>query len=155
MHIVILMEFQITHKLVFCLQDICSGFDLCMGETGTPWSQGRKQDSRSSLSVQFQELEMCSVQFSLVQSFSRVRLFVTPWTAAHQAYLSLTISRSLPKFTSIALMMPSSHLISDALFFCSVFPSIRVFSNDQFFALGGKSIGVSASASVLPMNIQD
>ena len=133
MHIVILMEFLITHKLVFCLQDICSGFDLCMGETGTPWSQGRKQDSRSSLSVQFQELEMCSVQFSLVQSFSRVLLFVTPWTAAHQAYLSITNSRSLLKLMSIELVMPSSHLILcvPPLLLPSIFLSIRIFSKES------------------------
>ena len=51
------------------------------------------------------------VQSSSVQSLSRVRLFVTPLTAAHQASLSLAISRSLPKFMSIASLMPSSHLI--------------------------------------------
>ena len=137
MHIVILMEFLITHKLVFCLQDICSGFDLCMGKTGTPWSQGRKQDSRSSLSVQFQELEMCSVQFSLVQSFSRVRLFVTPWTAAHQAYLSITNSRSLLKLMFIELVMPSNHLILcvPLLLLPSIFLSIRIFSNESVLCI--------------------
>ena len=46
-----------------------------------------------------------------VQSLSRVQLFATPWTAAHQASLSFTISQSLPKFMFIALVMPSSHLI--------------------------------------------
>ena len=51
------------------------------------------------------------VTFSIVQSPSCVWLFVTPWTAAHQASLSLTISRSLPEFMSIALVMPFSHLI--------------------------------------------
>ena len=50
-------------------------------------------------------------QFSSVQSLSRVRLLATPWTAACQASLSLTISQNLPKFVSIALVMPSSHLI--------------------------------------------
>ena len=52
-----------------------------------------------------------SVQFNLVQSLSHVRLFVTPWTAARQASLSHTISWNLPKFMSIASVMPSSHLI--------------------------------------------
>ena len=47
---------------------------------------------------------------AVVQLLSRVRLFATPWTAAHQASLSLTISRSLPKFMSLASVMPSSHL---------------------------------------------
>ena len=53
----------------------------------------------------------CSVQFSSVQSLSGVQLFVTPWTAAHQASLSITKSQSLPKRLSIELVMPSSHLI--------------------------------------------
>ena len=51
------------------------------------------------------------IQFISVQLLSRVRLFVIPWTAAQQASLSLTISQSLPKFTSIELVMPSNHLI--------------------------------------------
>ena len=69
---------------------------------------------------------------SSVQSLSRVRLFATPWTAAHQASLSITNSQSLLKLMSIMLVMPSNHLIP----FCplpllpSIFPSIRVFSNE-------------------------
>ena len=68
-----------------------------------------------------------------VQSLSRVRLFATPWTAVHQASLSFTISRSLPDFISIALMMPSNHLIlcHPLLLLPSIFPSIRVFSNES------------------------
>ena len=98
--------------------------------------------------------------FSSVQSLSRVRLFETPWTAAHQASLSITNSRSLLKLMSIESVMPSNHLIlcCPLLLLPSVFPSIRVFSNEsggQSIASGGQSIGVSASASVLPMNIQD
>ena len=67
---------------------------------------------------------------------SRVQLFVTPWTAAHQASLSLTISQSLSKLMSIELMMPSNHLIlcHPLLLLPSLFPSIRVFSNES--ALG-------------------
>ena len=96
-----------------------------------------------------------SVQFSSVQSL--IRLFATPWTAAHQASLSITNSRSLLKLMSIESVMPFSHLIlcRPLLLPPSIFPSIRVFSNESFFASGGQSIGVSASASVLPMNIQD
>ena len=69
----------------------------------------------------------------VVQSPSHVRLFVTPWTAAHQTSLSLTISQSLPKFMSIASVMTSSHLILwHPLFLLpSVFPSIRDFSNES------------------------
>ena len=70
--------------------------------------------------------------FSSVQSFSRVRLFVTPWIAACQASLSITNSRSLLKLMSIELVMPSNHLILCCPFLLlpSIFPSIRVFSNE-------------------------
>ena len=69
--------------------------------------------------------------FSSVQSLSCVQLFATPWTAAHQASLSITNSRSPPKPMSIELMMPSNHLIlyCPLLLLPSIFPSIRVFSN--------------------------
>ena len=68
-----------------------------------------------------------------VQSLSRVRLFVTPWTAARQAFLSITNSRSLPKIMSIDSVMPSNHLIFWHLLLLppSIFPSIRVFSNES------------------------
>ena len=74
-----------------------------------------------------------SVQFSSVQSLSRVRLFVTPWTAALQASLSFKISWSLHKLMSIVLVMPSNHLIlcCPLLLPPSVFPSIRVFSDES------------------------
>ena len=73
------------------------------------------------------------VQFSSVQSLSPVRLFVTPWTTAHQASLSITKPWSLPKLTSIELVMPSNHLIlcRPLLLLPSIFPSIRVFSNES------------------------
>ena len=72
-------------------------------------------------------------QFSSVQSLSHVQLFETPWTTAHQASLSITNSQSLPKFISIELVMPSNHLILCHPLFLppSVFPSIRVFSNES------------------------
>ena len=83
----------------------------------------------------------------------------TPWTAAHQAFLSITNSRSLLKLMSIESVMPSNHLIlcRPLLLLPSIFPRIRIFffPMSQFFASGGQSIGVSASASVLPMNMQD
>ena len=71
--------------------------------------------------------------FSSVQSLSCVRLFVTPWTAACQAFLSITNSWSLLKLMSIELVIPSNHLIlcCPLLFLPSVFPSIRVFSNES------------------------
>ncbi|CAI9177362.1 unnamed protein product [Rangifer tarandus platyrhynchus] len=73
------------------------------------------------------------LQFSLVQSFSRVRLFATPWTAARQASLSIPNPRSLLKLMSIELVMPSNHLIlcRPLLLLPSIFPSIRVFSDES------------------------
>ena len=69
---------------------------------------------------------------SSVQSLSRVWLSVTPWTAAHQAFLSVTNSQSLLKLMSIEWVMPSNHLIlCHSLLLPSVFPSIRVFSNES------------------------
>ena len=92
-----------------------------------------------------------------VQSLSRVQFFVTPWTAAHQAPLSITNSQSLLKFMSTELMMPSHHLIlcHPLLLLPQSFPASGPFPISQFFASGGQSIGVSASASVISRNIQD
>ena len=75
----------------------------------------------------------CIIQFSLVQSLSRVRLFATPWIAAHQASLSITNSRSSPRLMSIESMMPSSHLIlcHSLLLLPPIPPSIRVFSSES------------------------
>ena len=74
-----------------------------------------------------------SVQFSSVQSLSRVRLFVTPWIAARQASLSITISQSSLRLTSIESVMPSSHLIlcRPLLLLPPIPPSIKVFSNES------------------------
>ena len=116
--------------------------------------------------------------FSSIQSLSCVQLSSTPGTAARQASLSITNSHSLLKLMSIESVMPSNHLIlcRPLLFLPSIFPSIRVFSDyetdalptalrrltssgsfqmSQLFASGGKSIGASALALVLPVNIQD
>ena len=68
----------------------------------------------------------------VVQFLSCVRLFVTPWTAAHQAHLSATISQSLLKLMSIESLMPSNHLIICCLLlWFSIFPSIRVFPSES------------------------
>ena len=78
----------------------------------------------------------------------------TPWTAAHQASLSIINSQSLLKLMSIESVMPSNPLILCCrLLLPSVFPS-RVFSSESVLLSGGQSIGVSASASVLPMNFR-
>ena len=73
------------------------------------------------------------VNINSVQSLSHVRLFATPWTAACQASLSITSSHSLPKLMSIESVMPSNHLIPHRplLLPPSIFPSIRVFSNES------------------------
>ena len=81
--------------------------------------------------ILFQEADM--IQFSSVQSLSHVRLFETPWTTGCQASLSISNSRSLPKLISIDLVMPSNHLIPcrPLLLLPSIFPSIRVFSDES------------------------
>ena len=97
-----------------------------------------------------------NMQTSSVQLLSRIQLFVTPWTAAHQASLSITDSWSLLKLMSIESVMPSNHLILCCFLLLppSIFPSIRVISNESVLHIRWPSIGDSASASVLPMNIQ-
>jgi len=87
---------------------------------------------------------------------------VTPWIAAHQASLSITKSRSLLKLMSIESVIPSNRLIpfchpsSVIPFSClQSFPPSGSFAVSQFFSSGGQCNGASASASVLPMNIQD
>ena len=79
--------------------------------------------------------------FSSVQSFSHVRLFATPWTAARQASLSITSSQSLLKLMSIESVMPSNHLIlcRPLLLQPSIFPSIRVFSNESVLLLSSSN----------------
>ena len=81
-----------------------------------------------------------------VHSSTQNWLLTTPWTAAHQASLSFTISQSLPKFMSIASVIPSSHLIlgHPLLLFLSTFPSIRVFQMSWLLESGDESIGASA-----------
>ena len=98
----------------------------------------------------------CSL-FSSVQSLSCIRLFSTPWIAAHQASLSITISRvhsnSCPPSRWCHPAISSSVIPFSS---CpQSLPASESFPMSQFFASGGQSIGVSASTSVLPMNIQD
>ena len=95
--------------------------------------------------------------FSSVQSLSRVRLFATHRIAARQASLSITHSQILLRLISIESVMPPNHhiLCFPLLLSPSIFHSISILSHSQLFASHGQSIGVSASTSVLPMNIQD
>ena len=95
--------------------------------------------------------------FSSVQLLSHTQLFETPWTAACQASLSIISSQSLLKLKPMELVMPPNHLIlcRPLLLLPLIFPSIRIFSNESVLHIRWQNIGVSASASVLPMNIQD
>ena len=99
-------------------------------------------------------MHLCSSVIVVVQLLGHVQLFVTPWTAAR---LSFNISRSLLKFMSIESVIPSTNLVLcfPLLLLFSIFFSIRVFSNESAFPSSGQKIRVSASALVLPMNIQD
>ena len=112
----------------------------------------------SSIQLKFNrgklKIYIITSKFSSVQSLSHIRRFVTPWTAARQASLPITNSRSLLKLMSIESVMPYSHLtLSHPFSSClQSFPASQSFQMSQFFASGGQSIG--ASPSVFPMNIQ-
>ena len=118
------------------------------------WSPCRPRDSKSKANQCLYPILKRYVDQS-IQSLSHVQLFASPWTAACQASLSITNSQSLLKLMSIELVMQS---ISSSVipFSClQSFPLSVSFPRSQFFASGGQSIIVSASASVFPMNIQD
>ena len=96
-----------------------------------------------------------SIQFSSVQVFSCVPLFATPGTAAHWASLPITNSRSLLKLMSQWCCPTISFSVVPFFSFLQSFPASGSFPMSQFFTSGGQSIGAPASASILPMNIQD
>ena len=125
---------------------------------------GRNTLHRQCGSLQWPWNEVWLAFINSIQSLSCVWLFVTPWTAACQASLSITNSWSLLKLMSSKLVMPSNHLIlcRPLLLLPSIFASIRVFSNElalrircQSTGASTSASGASTSASVLPMNIQD
>ena len=121
----------------------------------TNFEQYGKQKMRANL-THCLKISISTRLYGSVQSLSHVQLFVTPWTAARQASLSITNSKSLLKLIFIELVMPS--ISSSVVPFSSSlqsFPASGSFPISQFFTSGGQSIGVSAWASVLPMNIQD
>ena len=94
------------------------------------------------------------VQFSSVQSLSRVRLVATPWTAAPQASLSITNCRSLPNPCPLSLWCHPT-ISSSVVPFCSClqsFPASGSFPMSQFFTSGGQNIGISVSFSISPFN---
>ena len=113
---------------------------------------------RTIFFVVFWELELtdnsCQDDFSLIQLLSHVQFLATPRDCSTQ---SITSSRRLLKLLSIKSLMPSNHLIlcRPLLLPPSVFPSIRVFSDESLLHIRWPSIGVSASALDLPKNIQD
>ena len=107
-----------------------------------------KEEKRTFFKIYY--LVFSSVQFSSVQLLSRFQLFATPWTAAHQASLSIINSQSLLKLISI---QPSHPVIPFSSCLQS-FTASGSFPVSQFFPSGGQSIGASALASILPMNIQ-
>ena len=96
-------------------------------------------------------------QFSSVQFTVHAQCFVTPWTAACQSSLSITNFQSLLKLMSIESVVPFNHLVlcHPLILPPSTFPRMKVFPMSLFFASGSQSIGVSVSASILPVNIQD
>ena len=118
---------------------------------GLQLSQGSNGAEESSTNVI--HMVVHKLQFSSDQSLSRVWLFVTPWTAAHQASLSISNSQSLLKLICIELVMPSNYLIlcSPLLLLPSIFPSIRAFSNESVLHIRWPKYW-SFSFSISPFN---
>ena len=108
------------------------------------------------ISVKKSAYRLMGVHISSVQSLSHVRPFTTPWSAAHQASLSIANSQSLLKLMSTEPVMPSNHLILCCpLLRLQSFPASGSFQMSQLFASGGQNFRVLASTSDLPMNTQD
>ena len=108
------------------------GHESCTNRLANMASGAHSWSSSNDRKCEFAKSELWSVQFSSVQSLSCVRLFVTPWIAACQASLSITISQSSLRLTSIKSVMPSSHLIlGHPILLPPIPPSIRVFSNES------------------------
>ena len=143
------------------------GLHLQRGASHTPLSQaplfsspmGTENSERlSKKPLMHTSLHLARSDSVVIQSLSRVRLFAIPWTTARQASQSFTFLLSLLKLTSTESVMPSSHLILCHPFTCCP-QSFQAsgqgcFQKNRLFISGGQSIRASASASVLPMNIQ-
>ena len=120
--------------------------------------KGRQKILRLDTKDKIPKSKICKQNLSVsVQSLSRVRLLATPWTAKHQASLSITNSRSSLKLMSIKSVMPSNYLIlcRPLLLPPSVFPGIRVFSSESVLPIRWPKYWSFTSASILPTNIQD
>ena len=99
------------------------------------WHSQKRKSLKKKKKKETKRKELC-LDFSSVQSLSCVQLFATPWSAAHQACLSITNSQSSLKLMSIESVMPSNHLIlCHPLLLPSVFPSIRVFSHESVLCI--------------------
>ena len=131
---------QSTHQQVCCL--LRTTFLIHRCHLLTVSSHGRREKKLSGIS-----------QFSVVQWLSRVQLFATLWIPAHQASLSITNSWSLPRLMSIKSLMPSNHLIlcHPLLLLPSIFPNIRVFSNESALRIRWPKYW-SFSSSISPSN---
>ena len=127
-------------------------FTICLFVIAWNWKQPRCSSTGEWLVTHSHHGILSSVHL-----LSHVWLFYHPWTIAHQASLSITNSLSLLKLMSNVSVMPSNHLIlcRPLLLPPSIIPSIRVFNWVSFSPSGSQNTGVSASASALPMNIQD
>ena len=109
----VLLEHSLTHLLTYVSKNTDRvSISAFTQPCGAPWPLFSLTHLKiHGVFLNMCSVQRCSVQFSSVQSLSRVWLFATPWTAARQASLSITHSRSLPKLMSIESVMPSSHLI--------------------------------------------
>ena len=128
-------------------------------EWNLPWELPRHRDNARDYYLPLILRATPTNQTSIVvvaQSPSRVWFSATPWTTACQAPLSFMVSWNLLKLTSTESVMPSNHLIlcHPLLLLPSIFPSIKVFSNERALHIRWPSTRVSASATVLPVNIQ-
>ena len=121
---------------------------VAMSWTGMKWF-----NMNISLISGTELLKSLEFPVSSVQLFTYIQLFVTPWTAAHEASLSITKSRSLPKLMSLEPVMLSNHLIlcCPLFFLPSIFPSIRVFSNESVLCIRWPEYW-SFSFSISPSN---
>ena len=137
--------------MICCLPASVSCFQLLMLYREV--SKHRSAGITSCVAGSSRELQFSSVQFNSFQSLSCVRLFATAWIAARHASLSITNSWSSPKLMSIKSVMPSSHLIlcCPLLLLPSIFPSIRVFSNESVLCIRGPK-DWSFSFNISPSN---
>ena len=157
------MEFQLSYfkSWKIMLWKSCTQYAGKFGKLSSGHKTGKGQFSfksqRKAMPKKAQNIaQLHSSQFRSVQLLSHVWLFVTQWTAAWQASFSITNSWSLFTLMSIELVMPSNHLIlCHPLLLLPSIPSIRVFSDESVLCIRWPKYWSSASASVLPMNIQD